>query len=370
MTKIAITGGNGFVGLHMRFLLNEKKDQFEVVLINKEDFSNPDSLSNKLKDSDYVLHFAGLNRGEEEEIYNTNTGITKQILSASDIFEKKPQIVFLSSTHNTRETAYGRSKRDSEKMISEWGKQNDTKTVSLVAPNIYGEFVKPYYNSFVATFCYELVENKESNINAEARVNLIYVRDVCTIILDLINGGITEETKKIEGLNIGIAEVYEMLKNFKESYLSGLVPILSSKFELSMFNTLRSYLYPNHFPINLDLKTDNRGSFVEVIKEKAGGQSSFSTTHPGITRGNHYHTRKIERFCVLSGDAVIRMRKIFSDEVIEYNVSGDKPVYVDMPTYYTHSIENTGSTELLTMFWINEIYDPTDPDTFMENVII
>jgi UDP-2-acetamido-2,6-beta-L-arabino-hexul-4-ose reductase len=127
-------------------------------------------------------------------------------------------------------------------------------------------------------------------------------------------------------------------------------------------------LYPKHFPVPLDLKTDNRGSFVEIIKERGGGQTSFSTTHPGVVRGNHYHIRKIERFCVVSGEAVIKLRKLFTKEIIEYKVSGDKPVYVDMPTYHTHSIENTGNGELITMFWISEIFDPADPDTFSESV--
>ena len=137
-----------------------------------------------------------------------------------------------------------------------------------------------------------------------------------------------------------------------------------------MFNTFRSYLYPNFFPVQLEPKADNRGMFVELSKARIGGQSSFSTTRPGIVRGNHYHTRKIERFCVIKGEAVIRLRRLLSNKVIEYKVSGTKPAYVDMPTYYTHSIENIGTDELVTMFWINEIFDPRDPDTFAEPVTL
>ena len=199
---------------------------------------------------------------------------------------------------------------------------------------------------------------------------MVYVRDVCNFFYDLIQKDVMEESYVISGVPIKILDVYNKLALFKDEYLSGTIPKIESKFDLNLFNTFRSYLYPKHFPILLDLKTDNRGSFVEVVKERSGGQSSFSTTHPGITRGNHYHTRKVERFCVLSGEASIKLRRIFTDEIIDYKVSGDKPVYVDMPTFYTHSIENIGNTELLTMFWINEFYDPNDPDTFMENVII
>lgn len=370
MVKIAITGGEGFLGTHMRYFLYERKDQFEVVLIDKGDFDTETGLINKLDGVNTVLHFAGLNRGEEDEIYKTNVGLTQKILDACGALKDKPKVIFISSTHNTRDTAYGRSKKDSEKMISEWGIKNNTLSTSVVSTNIFGEFGKPNYNSFVSTFCHNIVSGLESEVNKEAVVSLVYVRDVCQFFYDLISKGNWESTYNISGESIKIADVYNKLLTFKAEYLSGMIPKIDNKFDLNLFNTFRSYLYPKYFPISLDLKTDNRGSFVEVIKEKSGGQSSFSTTHPGITRGNHYHTRKIERFCVLSGEASIKLRKIFTNEIIEYKVSGDKPVYVDMPTFYTHSIENIGNTELLTMFWINEFYDPNDPDTFMENVII
>jgi UDP-2-acetamido-2,6-beta-L-arabino-hexul-4-ose reductase len=370
MLRVAITGGEGFLGTHMRFFLYEKKDTYEVVLIEKSDFDNDGLLKTKLDGVDTVLHFAGLNRGSEEEIYRVNTELTNKILNACDGLNSRPKILFVSSTHNTRDTAYGRSKRDSEKMILDWGLKNKVSTTSVVSSNIFGEFGKPNYNSFVSTFCFNIVSNIESEVNKDAVVNLVYVRDVCNFFYDLIQKDVMEESYVISGVPIKILDVYNKLVLFKDEYLSGTIPKIESKFDLNLFNTFRSYLYPKHFPILLDLKTDNRGSFVEVVKERSGGQSSFSTTHPGITRGNHYHTRKVERFCVLSGEASIKLRRIFTDEIIDYKVSGDKPVYVDMPTFYTHSIENIGNTELLTMFWINEFYDPSDPDTFMENVII
>lgn len=370
MIKVAITGGDGFLGTHMRFFLYEKKDEYEVVLVDKNDFEDEGSLVSKLDGSSAVLHFAGLNRGDEEEIYKTNTGLTKKILNTCDKLDIKPKVLFVSSTHNTRDTAYGRSKRDSEKMISEWGKTNGVATSSVVSTNIFGEFGKPNYNSFVSTFCFNIASGIESEVNKDVVVNLVYVREVCEFFYNLISKDVLEESYTLRGEAVKIIDVYNKLLQFKNEYYSGIIPKIESKFDLNLFNTFRSYLYPKHFPVSLDLKTDNRGSFVEVVKERSGGQSSFSTTHPGIIRGNHYHTRKIERFCVISGEASIKLRKIFTNEVIEYRVSGDKPVYVDMPTFYTHSIENTGSTELLTVFWINEFFDPSDPDTFMETVMI
>ena len=374
MTRIGITGGEGFVGSHLRFFLHEHKNDYQTVLIGREDFVDHKKLLDKLSLCDIIVHLAGLNRGDDDEqVYNTNISLTKTVISGLDEVKKTPKIIFLSSTHNTRDTGYGKSKRESEALIYKWGEKNKTATTSIVSTNIFGEFCKPHYNSVVATFSYELANMKESKVDQSATVSIefIYVRDICSLIFDSFKSVSTQTTLNPKGRNIKIVDLYYLIKSFRDEYFSGIIPSFKDKFEISLFNTFRSYLYPQYFPVSLDLKTDNRGTFVEIAKERTGGQTSFSTTHPNqnIIRGNHYHTRKIERFCVISGEAVIKLRKLFSSEITEYKVSGEKPVYVDMPVYYTHSIENTGSTELLTMFWINEIFDPSDPDTFMENVV-
>ena len=370
--RIGITGSSGFIGSHLRFFLYEQKDQYETVLIHTSDFLDHKRLSESLKECDVVVHLAGLNKGEEKEIYNTNVRLTTSLLSALDKIGKKPRVIFLSSVHNTRDTAYGKSKKASEKLISAWGKRNNTLTYSIVAPHIFGEFGKPNYNSAIATLCYELSRNKKSTLDPKAKVQLIYVRNICSIIVDLFEKKPSKKTLSPSGKEMLLTEVYSLLKHFRDEYFSHTIPLVKNRFELHLFNTFRSYLYPHYFPVALDLKTDDRGSFLELMKTRIGGQTSFSTTHPGknIIRGNHYHTHKIERFSVVSGKAIIKMRKLFSDEVLEYKVSGQKPVYVDIPTFYTHSIENLGRRELLTLFWINEIYDPKDPDTFPELVTL
>jgi UDP-2-acetamido-2,6-beta-L-arabino-hexul-4-ose reductase len=372
MIHIGITGSSGFIGSHLRFYLHEYQDIYDVILIKTADFSNHKKLADKLKRCDIIIHLAGLNLGKEKEIYDTNVGLTKTILSTLDEISKKPKIIFLSSIHNKKKTAYGLSKRDSERMILKWGVKNKTATTSIVVPHIFGEFVRPYYNSAIATLCYELAENKDSTINPKAKVNLLYVRNICSSIVDLFGKKSTKRTLIQNGREMRLTDVYSLLKRFRDEYFSHIIPLLKDRFELHLFNTFRSYLYPHHFPISLNLKTDDRGSFVELVKNRVGGQTSFSTTYANknIIRGNHYHTRKIERFSVISGEAIIKMRKLFSDKVFEYKVSGQKPVYIDIPTYYTHSIENIGPDELLTIFWTNEIYDPNDPDTFCEPVII
>jgi UDP-2-acetamido-2,6-beta-L-arabino-hexul-4-ose reductase len=369
MINIGITGFGGFVGSHLCFHLRRHKNDYSPVLIGKEDYVTADKLAEKIMSCHVIIHLAGLNRGEDEVIYQTNVSLTQRLLSALSEVDRRPTIIFLSSTHNARDTAYGKSKRDSQKLIANWGRANNAKTISIVAPNIFGEFGKPYYNSAVATFCYELAEKKESAVNEAGKVELIYVGEICSLILDLLLKKDSEDTHVVSGKVLKISEVYELLKHLMNDYHSGIIPLCSDPFEMRMFNTLRSYLYPKYFPVPLELKADNRGMFVELSKARIGGQSSFSTTRPGIVRGNHYHTRKIERFCVIKGEAIIRLRRLLSNEVIEYKVSGAKPAYVDMPTYYTHSIENIGKDELLTMFWINEMFNPDDPDTFSEPVI-
>lgn len=371
MKCIAITGSSGFIGLHLRIFLYELKDQYETVLIHADDFLDQQKLAEKLKKCDVVVHLAGLNLGREKEIYRTNVGLTKMLLSTLEVIGKKPRIIFLSSVHNIRESAYGRSKRDCQEMISQWGTKNNTAVFSIVAPHIFGEFARPYYNSAVATLCYDLCKKETSKVNPKGKVELLYVRDICSLIVGLMEKGFSE-TLTPRGREMQLKDVYSTLVHFRDEYFSHTIPRLSDRFELHLFNTFRSFLYLHHFPVDLDPKTDRRGAFVNLIKTRAGGQTSFSTTHPNknIIRGNHYHTRKIERFCVISGKALIRLRKLFSDQILEYKVSGKKPVYIDMPTYYTHSIENTGSSGLLTVFWISEIYDPDDPDTYLEPVVL
>jgi UDP-2-acetamido-2,6-beta-L-arabino-hexul-4-ose reductase len=370
MMRVGITGSSGFVGSHLRFLLHERMNDHECILIEKEDFLHQEKLSQKLAVCDIVVHLAGLNRGDEDEIYDTNISLTKQLLSVCDKGQNKPKIIFLSSVHNSRDTAYGRSKRESEALIKTWGEKTGSPTVSIVAPNIFGEFCKPNYNSFIATLCSELVEQKPSVVNGSAIVELLYVRDLCALIFRMFTDHTHGASYRCVGREVHVGDIHSTLTRFRDEYFSDVIPLFADRFELHLFNTLRSYLPTAYFPVALEVKTDNRGSLSEIVKERSGGQSFFSTTHVGVIRGNHYHTRKIERFCVIGGNATIKIRKLFSNGITEYKVSGEKPTYIDMPTYCAHSIENTGSDELVTLFWISEIYDPSDPDTFPESVIL
>lgn len=369
MMTVGITGGRGFVGLHLRFLLHRQAAKFVPLFVEKEDFLDPQLLCEKLERCDVLVHLAGMNRGDDRDIYETNLDLTKILLASLERIGKHIKLIFLSSTHNERDTAYGRSKRDCEKLIAAWGETYGAKTTSIVSPNIFGEFGRPHYNSAVATFCHELAQGRDSVVNGSGKVELVYVGQVAALIAELMTMDRLPCVTRIDGRVMTVGGVYDDLKRFDADYRSGIIPLCADDFEVRLFNTFRSFLYPAHFPMFYDVKADTRGTFVEIAKARVSGQASFSTTKPGITRGNHYHTRKIERFSVIQGEGIIRLRRIFSNQVIEYRISGGKPAYVDMPTFYTHSIENIGASELITMFWINEIFNPNDPDTFSEPVL-
>ena len=234
---------------------------------------------------------------------------------------------------------------------------------------MFGPFGVPFHNSFISTFAHQLTHNLEPKIEIDAEVGLIFVDELVKQILNIIDKGGNgktsvrlEETSKYK-----VSEILLMMKSFKKDYLEqGIIPNLDTEFKINLFNTFRSYFdLNNHFPFKYKLNKDERGTFVELIKLQTGGQVSYSTTKPGITRGNHFHTRKIERFAVIQGEAVIKMRKINTSEIFEFKLSGDEPSFVDMPIWYTHNITNTGQSELITVFWINEFYDEKDSDTYL-----
>jgi UDP-2-acetamido-2,6-beta-L-arabino-hexul-4-ose reductase len=223
----------------------------------------------------------------------------------------------------------------------------------------------------VATFCHQVCHNEQPKIEVDAQLKMIYIGELVEIIWKaILNRESIIEYRIPHTAEKMVTELLEYVNHYKSTYLDkGIFPELNSIFEINLFNTFRCYMdIPNHYPVKLVMNTDDRGTFVETIKSSLGGQVSFSTTKPGITRGNHFHTRKIERFAVIKGKARIQLRRIGTDNVINFELDGKEPSYVDMPVWYTHNITNVGDEELYTIFWINEFFDPGDPDTFFEKV--
>lgn len=372
MIKIGITGQNGFVGTHLYNTLGTDPERYERIDFHKSCFENEDALKEFVGKCDVIVHLAALNRHPDpEEIYKQNVGLVKKLVSALETTGSKAHLIFSSSSQEERDNLYGKSKREGREILAQWAKEHHGTFTGMVIPNVFGPFGVPQYNSFIATFCHQLTHGESPKVEQDALVNLIYVGDLVQEIISKINDKNTEASYQVPApTSVKVSEVLQLLENFKSLYFeNGEIPPLKTTFELQLFNTFRSYFdVKNHYPVLLKENEDNRGSFVEVIRLGIGGQCSYSTTHPGITRGNHYHSRKIERFTVIKGKALIQLRKIGTPEVLNFELDGAQPSYVDMPVWYTHNIKNIGEEELLTLFWINEAYNAEDADTFFETV--
>jgi UDP-2-acetamido-2,6-beta-L-arabino-hexul-4-ose reductase len=297
--------------------------------------------------------------------------LVNKLINALENTNSKPHILFSSSTQEERDNVFGKSKREGRELFARWAEKNNALFTGMIIPNVFGPFGMPYYNSVIATFSHQLAHGEEPRIEVDAQLKLIYIGDLIKIIYDLImSKHSAKEFRVPHSREIKVTEILNLLKGFKSGYYeTGIFPDLGDPFERNLFNTFVCYMpVESYFPFKLKQSTDERGSFVETIKLNSGGQVSFSTTKPGITRGNHFHTRKAERFAVIKGKALIQLRRIGTDKIHNFELDGKNPAYVDMPIWYTHNITNAGNEDLYTIFWINEFFDPADPDTFFEKV--
>ncbi|MBK7107110.1 MAG: NAD-dependent epimerase/dehydratase family protein [Ignavibacteriae bacterium] len=401
--RIGITGQAGFMGTHL-FNYLKLKEGVELIPFKDEFFNSQEILENFVKQCDVIVHLAAMNRHDDQNvIYNTNIKLVKDLISACENTNSTPHILMSSSTQENRDNLYGKSKKEGRELLEKWANENGAYFTGMLIPNVFGPFGQPYYNSVIATFCHQLTHGELPQIQVDGELKLIYINELVeefwkkihqtnhylqitnhesqiTIHKSLItnhkslitNYHSTVERYEVPHTSVNkVSEILELLKIFKEQYFdNGIIPEINNGFELALFNTFRCYFPIEKFPFFLKQNIDNRGSFVEIIRTNVSGQYSYSTTKPGITRGDHYHTRKIERFAVISGKAKIELRRIGTDEIVSYDLNGENPSFVDMPIWTTHNITNIGDTDLYTLFWINEPYDPNDPDTYFEKVRI
>lgn len=377
MKRIGVTGQAGFIGYHLTTTLSLDKT-VSLVPFDRSYFDHMDELEEFVKQCDVVVHLAAMNRHEDPQvIYDTNLDLVDRLIKACMETNSRPHIVFSSSSQEERDNFYGRSKKEGKERLMAWAKDHGGRFTSLTIPNVFGPFGRPNYNSVVATFCYKVAHEEEPKIINDSTVGLIYINELVEFFIDTIQGktraveiGTNSYEQKIApNYSLKVSEILELLMKFKKDYMgAGIFPNLENEFEKALFNTFRCYIPENHYPVKYTRHADNRGVFVEIARAQTSGQFSFSTTVPGITRGNHFHTRKAERFAVIQGKALIQLRKIGTDKVIDYYLDGNEPAYVDMPIWHTHNIKNIGDEGLITLFWINEPYDPEDADTYFENV--
>jgi UDP-2-acetamido-2,6-beta-L-arabino-hexul-4-ose reductase len=365
--RIGITGATGLIGWHTRCRLLAESD-VEVLTCGRTEFESESELDRFVSGCDAIFHFAGMNRGSDADIEAVNRGLAEKLVEAMERSDRRPVLVFSSSTHIDRDSAYGRSKRAASRVFSEWADRRSGVFVDLVLPHVFGECGRPFYNSVVSTFCHQIAAGEDPLIESDGELELLHAREVAELSLSAARHGLTAQLRP-SGRRMLVSEMLRRVSELARTYEADMIPPLEDGFDLSLFNTYRSYLFPGHYPRPLKLHSDRRGSLFEAVKTQHGGQAFLSSTRPGFTRGEHFHFAKVERFLVVQGDAVIRLRRMFDDRIVEFRVSGDEPGFIDMPTLHTHNITNVGDGDLLTFFWSHEVFDPQAPDTVPAPVI-
>lgn len=367
MKTVLVTGSKGFIGKNLLEAFSRRKD-IETISFDIEDDSS--ALKSALGKADIVYHLAGVNRPENvEEFELGNTGLTRTIISLLRKMDKKPAIVMSSSTQAVLDNPYGISKKKAEDILIEFSNETGADVYIFRLTNVFGKWSRPNYNSVISTFCYNISHDLDITISDRSmELDLVYIDDVIAGFVKILN--YSENTTRSIILDvkpsylITLGDLADKIYQIRDIRKTLVVPDLSDNFMKCLYATYLSYLDKDNFSYPLDIKTDNRGSLFELIKSEHFGQIFVSKTHGGIIRGNHYHNTKIEKFCVIQGNALIKFRHILGDEVLSYPVSGEKPEVVDIPPGYTHSIENLSDSEMIVLFWADQIFDPEEPDTY------
>ncbi|MGA8728203.1 MAG: NAD-dependent epimerase/dehydratase family protein [Terracidiphilus sp.] len=365
MTRVLITGGGGFLGRNLVAHLRDRKD-CDITIFGRED--SAESLNRRLLKADLIFHLAGVNRPQNPVEFETgNTGLTEQICHFLQANGRSPKIVFSSSIQAELENPYGASKAKAEIALRQFASQTGAIVRIYRLKNLFGKWCRPNYNSVTATFCHNIANDLPIAISDPAReVELSYVDDVVAAFLTEFNqhDGGQEAAVEIAGYRIQLGDLAGRIQAFHEIRSTLTLPDFSDWFNRALYATYLSYIPREAREHNLDIKSDARGSLAEFIKQKSIGQVFVSRTKPGVTRGNHYHHTKAEKFFVVEGDGLIRMRAIEGGPVEEYPVTGSAYQVIDIPPGFTHSITNVGAGEMVTLFWSSEIFDPNCPDTY------
>ena len=364
--KILITGAKGFIGKN---LVAELKNRNYTDIFEYDRDTDPDLLDKYCEEADFVFHLAGVNRPKDEsEFMEGNFGFTSTLLEKLKKYGNICPVMISSSIQAKLDNPYGRSKKAGEDLLFNYSQETGARVLVYRFPNVFGKWCRPNYNSAIATFCHNIARDLPITVNdPKVVLNLVYIDDLVNELINALEGkenrvGDFCEVPVVYTVTLG--KVVELIYSFKKSREELSIPDMSDEFTKKLYSTYLSYLPEDQFSYELKMNVDNRGSFTEFIRTLDRGQVSINISKPGITKGNHWHHTKNEKFLVVSGNGVIRFRKIDSDEVIEYFVSGDKLEVVDIPPGYTHNIENLGDTDMVTIMWANEPFDPENPDTY------
>ena len=373
-SPILITGAGGFVGKNLVATLRTA-GYTDLMLFEKDD--TPETLADYCRRAAFVVHLAGINRPTDpSEFYTGNAGLTDTLLANLEAAGNTAPVLVTSSTQAELDNDYGKSKRQAEEAIFAHRRRTGATVYVFRMPGVFGKWCRPNYNSVVATFCHNVAHGLPIQVRDPAfSLPLVYIDDVVACILAAFDGQVMMDRSATPICHmhpiheVTLGRLAELIQGFAAGRTSLAVPDLApGSFEKKLYSTYLSYLPSDQFSYPLEMHTDNRGSFTEFLRSPERGQVSINISHPGIVKGNHWHHTKNEKFLVVKGEGVIRFRNIFSREVIEYHVSGDKLEVVDIPCGYTHNIENVGTEDMVTVMWANEAFDPDHPDTFFEPV--
>lgn len=365
--KVLVTGSNGFIGKNLCVTL-ENREGMEVLRFDVG--QSLDDLKALCGEADFIFHLAGVNRPENVEEFQTgNLGLTETLLSILEEQERLVPVMLSSSTQALLDNPYGQSKRQAEDRVFEWSRKNGVPVIAYRFPNVFGKWCRPNYNSVVATWCHAIARGEEIRIDEPNKtLTLVYIDHVVSELLKAMEG---HPTLGADGFgtvpvcfHVTLADLAERLQAFHDSRETLLLPDSADLFDKCLYATYLSYLPETGLAYDLFMREDPRGSLAEFLKSPHCGQMFVSRTKPGITRGHHWHHTKVEKFLVVEGEAEIRFRRVGQAGVLSYTVSGENWRVVDIPPGTTHSITNTGTRDLVTLFWANEILDPQNPDTF------
>ena len=362
--RVAMTGAEGFLGWHTRCALSEKGATTQTIRVGAS--FDRTAAAASLAGASRLIHLAGVNRAAEDDVRTGNILFAEQVAELLRRSDAPPAtVVYSNSTQAGNGTPYGDGKARAAEILAVAASDLGLEFVDVRLPNLFGEHGRPFYNAVTATFSHILAEGGEPKVKDDKELTLLHAQSAADLLIGTVAPG---DQPHLE-VRQTVSGLLERLTGLARIYRAGEIPDVASSFDRDLFNTYRSYLVGAQSPIKLTRHADVRGSFFEIIRSHGGpGQSSFSTTVPGVTRGNHFHRRKIERFTVLSGQGRIALRRMFTDQVLEFDVKGDEPLAIDMPTMWAHNIKNTGTGDLFTSFWTNEIFDPHAPDTTPEEV--
>lgn len=387
--KILVTGAKGFVGKNLVENLKNIRDGKDRVHklpndleILEYDIDNTEiELEEFCKNADFVFNLAGVNRPKDNsEFMKGNLGFGEKLLNLLKKYKNNCPVILSSSVQATLEgryagSEYGKSKLAGEELFKDYGKETGARVLIYRFPNLFGKWCRPNYNSAVATFCNNIANNLPIQVNdRNTELDLVYIDDLVEELLRAVNGNETKDEKGYcyvpEVHHVTLGEVVDLLYEFKESRKNLFIPNMTEgSFSKKLYSTYLSYLDPKDFSYSLKMNEDNRGSFTEIVKSLDRGQVSINISKSGITKGQHWHNTKNEKFLVVAGEGIIQLRKIGTDEIVEYKVSGKEMTVVDMIPGYTHNIINTSETEnLVTVMWCNECFNPEKPDTYFEEV--